>query len=141
MSIRGLANGVHLSLHDIKDSEYDYGEEKLLQINRNFQRAYEDINQIIENYFREFDQIFTREDLENRFRNVISKEGKVEWIRTSTPFTFLQTLYKIGFIGYFDTSSGRYIYSLEKPNMEKISTRNNLKIHDAFTAYLELNTQ
>ena len=127
-----------ISLGDIKASEYDYGEEKLFQINRNYQRIYEEIKYILEKYFRGTSQKTNRKEIQDLFKKEILQESKLEWIRKSTPFNFIQVLYKIGFIGYLDSPSNHYIFSLEKPKMGHMANDCQLKIHDAFVAYLEL---
>jgi hypothetical protein len=127
-----------ISLSDIKASEYDYGEEKLFQINRNYQRVYVEIKYILEKYFRGFTQNTDRKEIQSLFKKEILKESKLEWIRKSTPFNFIQILYKIGFIGYLNSANDHYIYSLEKPKMGHMADDCQLKIHDAFVSYLEL---
>lgn len=127
-----------ISLRDIKASEYDYGEEKLFQINRNYQRIYEEVKYILEKYFRGFNQETTRKEIQDLFRKEVLKESKLEWIRKSTPFNFIQILYKIGFIGYLNSTTNHYIFSLEKPKMGHTTEDCQMKIHDAFLAYLEL---
>jgi len=135
-----------ISLSHIQESEFSYGEEKLNQINRNFQHIYNDIKLVLDYLFRKSKQTYTRAALENHVNNRLLTDPQARkdfeqarWLHTCTAFGFLEILYRVGFIGYWDSAYQRYVYVLEKANPDRTLVRSDrFKIHSAFTKYLEL---
>lgn len=135
-----------IGLSHIQESEFSYGDEKLNQINRNFQYVYSDVKLVLDYLFRKSKQTYTRAALENHVNNKLLTNPKarkdfeqVSWLRTCTAFRFLEILYRVGFIGYWDSVYQRYVYVLEKANPDRTLVRSRkFKIHSAFTRYLEL---
>jgi hypothetical protein len=135
-----------IGLTHIQESEFEYGDEKLNQINRNFQESYEGIKQVLDYLFRKEKRIYKRGDLEQHIRkrllidpDALKNFDRMRWIRGCTAFHFLEILYRIGFIGYWDKTYERYVYVLEQANPDKTLVASSLfKIHSAFTRYLEL---
>ncbi len=135
-----------ISLSHIQESEFSYGEEKLNQINRNFQHIYSDVKLVLDYLFRKGKQTYTRTALESRVNNNLLTKPEarkdfeqVRWLRTCTAFGFLEILYRVGFIGYWEPVYQRYVYVLEKASPNRTLVRSNkFKIHSAFTKYLEL---
>lgn len=135
-----------IDLSHIEESEFSYGEEKLNQINRNFRHVYSDIKLLLDYLFRRGKQVYTRGALEDHIseRLLTNPEARknfeyARWVRTCTPFAFLEILYRIGFIGYWDPAYEKYVYALEKAKPDKTLVHSErLRIHSAFTKYLEL---
>lgn len=135
-----------ICLSDIEESEFEYGEEKLNQINRNFRHSYDGIKQVLDHLFRKSEQTYSRSDLEQRLndRLLTNKQarqdfGQMRWLRTCTAFRLLKILYRVGFIGYWDPAHCRYVYVLEKASPDRALVGDtDLKIHSAFDKYLEL---
>lgn len=135
-----------IALSHIEDSEYRYGQVKLQQITSNFQRIYKDIDKVIDRLFRQQKQVYSRKQLEEHINNHLLTKPKarddfkhLSWVRTCTPFLFIEILYKTGCIGYWDPSKKQYIHVLHKSNPDKTllgSTR--FKVHSALANYLEL---
>ena len=135
-----------ITLSHIQESEFGYGEEKLSQINRNFQHIYSDVKLVLDYLFRKSKQTYTRAALEKRVNDKLLTNPdarkdfeRVRWLRTCTAFGFLEILYRVGFIGYWDSTYQRYVYVLEKANPDRTLVHSSkFKIHSAFTKYLEL---
>jgi hypothetical protein len=135
-----------ISLKHIQESEFEYGKKKLRQITSNFQRIYEDVDFVVERLFRKAKQVDTRDGLENKINNelltnpqAMKNFSELRWLFTCTPFRFLEILYRIGFIGYWNSSDQRYMYVLEKSNPDQALINSaQIKIHSAFTVYLQL---
>lgn len=135
-----------ITLEDIQESEAEYGDIKLRQITSSFQRIYPDIDRVIDRLFRGKKQIYSRNDIEKMINdNLISDKNAREdfkdlkWLRTCTPYLFIEILYKIGVIGYKDISKKDYVFSLQKSNPDKRSFRYAFfKVHEGLSSYLEL---
>lgn len=138
-----------IAIKDLEKSEYEYGETKLRQINSNFQRIYPDIDKVVDRLFRKKKQVYSRKELETKINkdlltNPTARQdfSHLSWVRMSTPFLFVDILYRVGIVGYFAPSEHRYIYVLQRSNPDKTllkSTR--YKIHSALSAYLELEAE
>lgn len=137
-----------ISLSHIKEIESDYGNEKLLDVTRNYQRKYEDIIYVIDRLFRGTCQVYKRVELENQINKKILTNSyarddfkHLRWLNMCTPYNFIEILYKIGVIGYWNSRKRRYIYSLERSKPEEIifnSGNIKLIIHSAFKEHLSL---
>lgn len=135
-----------IKLKHIKESEYLYGEIKLKQITSNFQRIYWDIDRVIDRLFRKGQQIYTRTSLDTHINDNLLTDPtarddfkELRWLRTCNPFIFIQILYRIGCIGYWDPAKRRYIYVLERSSPDKTLVRSaKFKLHSALVEYLEL---
>lgn len=136
IAVKELSNKI--GINHIEEYEYDYGQEKLNQINRNFQRIYPGIKAIIESSFRKANSSYTRDKFEEILNEIINKNQEVAWVRKCTSFRFMQILYNIGFIGYQDSNKNDFIFYIEQPNLERLRTDHQIKIHNAFHKYLEL---
>lgn len=135
-----------IKLSHIKESETKYGKQKLLQITSNFQRIYQDIDKVIDRLFRGKKQVYTREELEAQINNdLLTNPGARDdfrhllWLRTCTSYLFIDIIYKIGVIGYWDPSAHRFIYVLQKSNPDETLLHSaKFKLHSALANYLEL---
>lgn len=144
LAVSDGANKIDLS--HIQESEFSYGDEKLNQINRNFQFVYSDIKTVLDYLFRQENQIYTRSALEVLINDKLltDKDARedfqdVRWLRTCTAFSFIKILFQLGFLGYYHPVDKRYVYSLEKANPDRALVRSDsFRIHSAFTNYLEL---
>jgi hypothetical protein len=137
-----------MKLKHIQESEYDYGKIKLRQITSNFQRIYWEIDRVIDRLFRKGQQFYTRAGLEkhindNLLTDPVARDDfkELKWLRTCSSFLFIQILYRIGCIGYWDPPKRRYIYVLERlsPN-RTLAKSTKFKLHSALAEYLELKT-
>ena len=137
-----------ITMNHIIDSEQQYGKITLQHITRSFQGIYPSIDLIIDKVFRGQPQIYTRAQLESHLNERLLTNpainlgfGHDNWFRRFTPYRFIETLYIIGFIGYKDRSTQRFIYTLEESNPEfTLVESKDFKIHSAFTKFLELVT-
>jgi len=137
-----------IGVSHIKEIEPDYGGEKLSDVTRNYKVKYKDITHVIDRLFRDTCQIYTRKDLEKQIKNKLllnkyAREdfGHLLWLKTSTSYSFIEILYTVGIIGYYNKSKRKYIYVLEKSRPDKIifnSGETKLKVHSAFIKHLSL---
>ena len=135
-----------ISIDDLKESEYEYGKTKLRQINSNFQRIYPDIDKVVDRLFRKKKQVYSRKELETKINKDLLTSpaarkdfSHLSWVGISTPFLFVDILYRTGVVGYFAPSERRYIYVLQRSNPDKtLLESTQYKIHSALSAYLEL---
>jgi hypothetical protein len=146
---RAVGDGVSkISLSHVYSAESEYGEEKLLEISRSFRRSYPGINPIVDYLFRGRQQCYARSELEDLVRQELlthpqAREAFAEyrWFFPLTPFRFIQVLYRVGIVGYWDPAHKRYVYALEKAEPEMallLSPTARFKIHSALKKYLEL---
>ena len=100
----------------------------------------------LERLFRGEPQDYTRESLERQINNNLLTDddaraafGDLDWLVKSSAFLIARALYRIGCIGYWDSSQKRYIYSLEKSDLDQsLPSSTKLRVHGALTEYLEL---
>jgi hypothetical protein len=135
-----------ISIEHITESEFEYGKIKLKQITSNFQRIYNDVDLVIERLFRKSKQIYKRDELEKFINKNLLTNPKarkdfenMKWIFKRSAFPFIDILYRIGFIGFWDQSKKDYIYVLECSNPGMAFTNSSkFKIHSAFLKCLEI---
>lgn len=149
----GMARNVAVSegasvigLPHIEESEFDYGKTKLSQITRNFQRSYPNIDLVLDHLFRNANSQYSRSELEKYIRNRLLTDpdarddfAELRWLHTLTAFRFIEILYQVGIIGYWDPRLGRFVYVLENANPPRALIGSaEFKVHSAFSKYLEL---
>ena len=120
----------------IEQGEYSYGDEKLNQINRNYQHVFSNMKSVLDFLFRQENQDYTRDDLETLLNDKLltnpqarSDFQDTRWIRTRTPFAFTQILFQVGFIGYWNPTSRRYVFSLEEARPDRAPVQRLSLIH------------
>jgi len=140
------SNGLsHLEIDFIKQIEFEYGKEKLIHIARNYQNTYPEIENVIERLFRDKLEMYSNGDLQkiisdNLLTDTRAREAfkSLSWVRPLTSYKFIELLYKVGFIGYFDSGYKKFMYSMEKSNANCDFSKVQLMVHKAFHKYLNL---
>ncbi len=127
---------------DLCKNEYEYGHNKILQLNANNKLSYPDLDLVIDRLFRNGKSTYSGVELESLIETNILTDPKSfsghQWLLTRTRYGLLEILYKVGVIGVLDESKNRYVFSLEKENLSRRLTEYNLSVHNAFHVYLNL---
>jgi hypothetical protein len=140
-----------ISLDDLRKIESQYSKEKLYQLNRDYQRQYGDIANLLAKVFRNRTAVYPKGKLEEFIQTELLGNaeivggdfGSMELIRYADTSRIMEKLFDFGFIGFRDTARSDFLYMMDM-QAEMVEPSDRLfhafehRIHPAYESYLRL---
>lgn len=140
-----------ITLEDIKKVDGQYSQEKINQLNRDYQRQYGNVSSLLTKVFRNHPMVYPKGNLEQLIQTEIlgnaeimeSGFGSMELLAESDSSTVMEKLFDFGFVGYRENSNSDFIYMMDMQSAmvepgDQLFDAYEHRIHPAYQSYLRL---
>lgn len=140
-----------IRIDDIEASEAQYSREKLFLLNRDYERQYGDIANLLAKVFRNKPVIFSKGKIEELIQTEILGNaeimrggfGSMELLRSADASSVMEKLFDFGFIGFRDNTNSDFIYMMDMQSQmiqpgQRLFHAYEHRIHPAYETHLRL---